>query len=159
VLQALKLAQSTQKKYYDQRHIPISFLVGEVVRLCHSRTFKRKLKLDPTTQLVRVVEMVSPGAYRIKTPEGTQIHDVVLVEHLRNYTGRTDKPPLGEEDSNTGDVKKGVRVCGERRIDEQWEFLVVCEEEEDLEWGEEADCDGLQRLIKEYKERSRRGAG
>jgi len=36
---------------------------------------------------------------------------------------------------------------------------VVYEGEEDLEWVEEADCDSLQRLIEEYKERSRRGAG
>jgi len=47
------------------------------------------------------------------------MHDVVSVEHLQKYTGRTDEPPLGEEDSNTGDVKKAVRVCRERRIEEQ----------------------------------------
>jgi len=70
-LQALKLVQSTQKKYYNQKHAPISFLSSEVARLCHSGTFKRKLKLDPTTQLVRVVEIVSPRAYRIKTLEGS----------------------------------------------------------------------------------------
>jgi len=158
-LQALKLAQSTQKKYYDQKHAPISFLLGEIARLCHSGTFKRKLKLDPTTQLVRVVKMVSPGTYRIKTPEGSRMHDVVSVKHLRKYTGRLDEALLGEVDPDTSEKKEAVRVCGDRRLDEQWEFLVVYEGEEELEWVEETDCDGLQKLIAEYKERSRRGAG
>lgn len=60
---ALKKAQESQKKYFDANHNPLLFLPGEFARLTPSGTFRRRNKLDPTARVVKIIEMVSPGAY------------------------------------------------------------------------------------------------
>jgi len=34
---------------------------------------------------VRIIDIVSPGAYRIQTPPGSRMYDVFSVEHLKKY--------------------------------------------------------------------------
>ena len=85
-LSALQAVQKSQKSYYDKHHSPISFRHNEIATLMYGSPFKRKNKLDATSQLVRIVDMVTPGAYRINPPEGSKMHDVVSIEHLRKYS-------------------------------------------------------------------------
>lgn len=158
-LQALARAQADQKRYFDAKHKPLVFLPGQLARLTHSGTFRRKSKLGPTSQLVTIVDVVSPGAYRIKVPPGSKMHDVVSVEHLRKYTPRKDgSEPDPEEPSTIEESpRKPVRVCGKRMIENQREFLVVYAKDKDgpegPEWVEEDDAEDLVDLIKEFRER------
>jgi len=102
VLQAMKAAQEAQNRYFDRKYSPLMFLLGELARFTRSGTFRRETKLSPTAEVVRIVEMVSPGAYRIQTLPGSRMHDVVSIEHLRKYTARDPgEEPTGVETKPT----------------------------------------------------------
>jgi len=87
---AMLRAQALQKKYHDGRRADIFFLPGEWARLVYSGTLKRPSKLSPSGTLVKIVQAMTPLAYRIKVPEGSKMHDVISVEHLRRYKMRDD---------------------------------------------------------------------
>ena len=128
------------------------FLLGELACLTRSGTFRRETKLSPTAEVVRIVEMVSPGAYRIQTPPGSRMHDVVSIEHLGKYTPRNpeEEPGMAAEPVEQRPVR---RICGERCISDVTEFLVAFKDEEDPEWVEEMDCRGMEKFVKEFYER------
>ena len=95
--EAMLRAQASQKRYFDSRHYPLVFLPGDWAMLVYSGTLKRPHKLAPSGSVVQILEAVSPVAYRIRVPSGSQMHDVVSIEHLRRYRLRSpssDPPTL-----------------------------------------------------------------
>lgn len=154
---AMERAQLNQKQYFDAKHSPLIFLPGDLARLTHSGTFRRVNKLDPTSQLVRIVELVAPGAYRIKVPEGLRMHDVVSIEHLRRYNFRDETAV--EPEPIPSEQRKANKVCGERLIGGNTEFLVQFDYDEDAEWIVKSDCKEWIVLIEEFRKREGKTEG
>lgn len=148
---AMKRAQQHQKRYYDGKHSPIEFLPGDLACL----RLRGRNKLEPTATVVQVIEVISPVSYRIKVPQGSKMHDMVSVEHLRRYVSRDGAPPtLPTEGQKEERIK---RVLGERMWNNKQEILCVREGEAEAEAAWE-DVETLGRdlsLLKEFRERSR----
>jgi hypothetical protein len=94
---SIAIAQRKQKRYYDQRHKPHEFEVGDLVILKLNRfgpgykpTKPHFHKLAPLGKPFRIIEKISPLSYRIDLPTGTRIHNVVSIIHLRKYHGTND---------------------------------------------------------------------
>jgi hypothetical protein len=91
VIQAnLKIAQSRQKSYADQRRKPLQFQVGDFVYLRVSPTksiqrFGINGKLAPRyVGSFEILEVCGPVAYRIRLPSQlTAIHDVFHISQLK----------------------------------------------------------------------------
>lgn len=151
-LEALTKSQAMQKRYFDGKHKPIVFLPGEWARLTHSGTFKRRSKLGPTLQVVKVVDMVTPGAYRIKVPEGLRMHDVVSVEHLRKYTPRGSRDSVIPSVELNTEPRRILRILGERMVEGSRELLVLYEgDNEEKEWVEESEAGDSKELLEEFR--------
>jgi hypothetical protein len=91
VIQAnLKIAQSRQKSYADQRRKPLQFQIGDFVYLRLSPTkgvqrFGIKGKLAPRyVKPFEILEVCGPVAYRIRLPSQlATIHDVFYISQLK----------------------------------------------------------------------------
>ena len=75
------------KRHYDKKYKPISFKVGDIIRLRLHKGYRipglvsKKLGL----QLIRpfeVLERIKNMAYRLKLPPHMRIHDVISITHL-----------------------------------------------------------------------------
>lgn len=92
---AIKFAQAKMSIYYDKKHKPISFQVGDMVyvRLAGSMEPRYHLPIDISRKLsqqrvgpFKVLERVGNLAYRILLPTTWKIHDVLSVAHLEPHT-------------------------------------------------------------------------
>jgi hypothetical protein len=82
-----QLARSAayQAKYYDQRHQPMSFAVGQHVWLSSKnlRTTRPSRKLSPKYEgPFEVIEAIGTQAYRLRLPDAWNIHNVFHVSLL-----------------------------------------------------------------------------
>ena len=117
---SLVIAQKKQKKYSDKL-TPKVFQVGDLVCLKYNRfgpSYKppadHKHKLAPISTPVRILERLSPVSYRLDLPEGSRIHDVVSVLHLREFKGSGEdiRPlPVIVDDTEEWEVES---IGGER---------------------------------------------
>lgn len=152
---AMIRAQAHQKKYFDKKHSELTFAPGELACL----KYLRKGKLDPTSQVVTIVGMVSPGAYRIKVPEGSRMHDVISIEHLRKYKPREGfEPKISEGTAESKDAI--IKILGERVMKGKREVLCLREgqTEEDASW-ENVEIGNLKKLTEEFGKRWSAGDG
>jgi transposase InsO family protein len=106
----LRTATETQAKYYNQRHQPMTFKVGDRVKLNmkNIRTYRPSKKLDlrhegPFT----ITECIGKQAYRLNIPQTwRRVHKVFHVSLLEPYRLRDgadpqkDFPPIIENDEN-----------------------------------------------------------
>jgi transposase InsO family protein len=119
---ALALAQRKQKRYYDKKHTPKEFNVGDLVVLKFARfgpgykpPTTHTHKLAPIGTPLRIVKKLSPLSYRVSLPAGSRIHDVISIVHLRKFNGTSDILPLPIEVEVTGENNHIVeRIDGER---------------------------------------------
>jgi len=88
----MKMAQSHQKRYADQRHRPLEFEVGDRIFLKVSPTkgitrFGMAVKLRPRyIGSYLIAQWVGEVAYRLKLPpELPRVYDVFHVSQLRKY--------------------------------------------------------------------------
>ncbi|GKB87520.1 putative reverse transcriptase domain-containing protein [Tanacetum coccineum] len=86
----LKAARDRQKSYADNRHKPLEFEVGYCVLLKVSpwkgvTRFRKKGKLAPRyVGLFKILERISPVAYRLRLPEELSgVHDTFHVSNLK----------------------------------------------------------------------------
>jgi hypothetical protein len=118
---SISIAQWKQKRYFDGKRQDKQFPVGDLVILKFSRfgpgykpTKPHDHKLAPIGTPLRIVEKLSPLSYRVALREGTRIHDVVSIVHLRPYRGRSDniRPlPIKVDEEDEFEVE---RIDGER---------------------------------------------
>jgi hypothetical protein len=100
-------AGASQSKYYDKRHTPKTFKVGDIVLL-----LTKNLKLNvPKKKLgpkfvgpFKILDAVGAQAYRLALPTEKKIHNVFHVSLLKPYKGRVGEEykgrlPLSDEDS------------------------------------------------------------
>ena len=91
---SLAIAQKKQKKYSDAKLTPKVFQVGDLVCLKYNRfgpgykpPSDHNHKLAPVSTPLRILERLSPVFYRLVLPEGSRIHDVVSILHLKEFKG------------------------------------------------------------------------
>jgi transposase InsO family protein len=97
----LEEARSNQAKYYDEKHTPRTFNVGDKV-LLNSRnihTSRPSKKLDHKYYgPFEVEEPIGKQAYKLRLPHTFRIHNVFHVSLLEPYKGRSDDvvapPPI-----------------------------------------------------------------
>lgn len=117
---SIRVAQRKQKRYYDARRTPKEFEAGDLVLLKFNRFgpgYKapkpHNHKLAPIGTPLRILEKISPVAYRLALPTDSRIHDVVSIAHLKQYAG--DSPirplPIIVDDHEEFEVE---RIDGER---------------------------------------------
>ena len=125
---AMTRTQAMQKRYFDARHSPLTFLPGDLAMLVYSGTLKRPHKLAPTGSVIQIIEAVSPFAYRVRVPSGSHMHDVISVEHLQPYRSQDsptspsptldssiDAPTPPAVDTGAAPSARGVRTRDGRR--------------------------------------------
>jgi hypothetical protein len=88
----LVAAQQRQEAYYNDSHRELTFAVGDKVLLSAEALTLISERDRPSDKLkalyqgpLEVVEVVSPLAYRLKMPAGSQAHDVFSIKFLRPY--------------------------------------------------------------------------
>ena len=94
----LQRAVEAHKKYYDRKHTPVRFRVGDQVMLAakNLRQLRPNRKLaDKYLGPFRVKEAIgSHGqSYRLSLPDGYRIHDVFHVSLLESYHARNPTVP------------------------------------------------------------------
>ena len=177
--ECLKYAAMQMKDYYDRRHQPKHFDVGDKVLLRIGRGYNipvndaisRKLG-QQYAGLFTVVERVGRLAYRLQLPPTWRIHPVISVQHLEpapspdpfNRELPQDPEPTYDDrfpdDMDRHDVAAvldmRVRHPGRYRTPVK-EYLIQWEGEprEQSQWVKERDAVGAEEKIREFEERRR----
>ena len=171
---AIAFAAMKMKEYYDIRHKPKFFKVGDMVNLRLHRGYSvpsiTKRKIDQ--QFVgpfRVVERIGRLAYRLQLPPIMRIHPVISVAHLEAATDPDQDPfqrPRPQLDHPPPVLVEGEpefaidRLLRKRRIrrGRGWstEYLVrwTGYGPEDDAWYNIKDLGNAAELVREFEERS-----
>ena len=126
-------AQSIQARYYDQKHKPVQFQVGDQVWLQtrNIRTQRPSKKLDfQKIGPYPITAKIGPQAYKLTLPPSVQIHPVFHVSLLEPYTpntftGQTSPlpPPVVINDLEEFEVDQVLdckRICKSLRYLVSW---------------------------------------
>ncbi|KAI0997351.1 hypothetical protein K3495_g10832 [Podosphaera aphanis] len=96
---AIEFAAMRMKEYYDRKHQPRFFDVGDwvMIRLHHGYTLPALKGLSPKIQRqfvgpFQVAERIGRLAYRLKLPESWKIHDVISIAHLEPQAPPEEDP-------------------------------------------------------------------
>ena len=94
---AIAFASLRMKEYYDARHLPKFFNVGDLVNLRLHRGYRvpaiTSKKLGP--QLVgpfRILKRIGQLAYELELPANMRIHNVISIAHLEPATDPAEDP-------------------------------------------------------------------
>lgn len=101
--QSLKMAQATQAKYHNLHHRDFTFQVGDKVWLSaahlrrpHAENASKKLERKFHGPY-KIIEVISPVAYKLDLPKTWKIHPVINISHLKaNKDGSKDFPDRPE---------------------------------------------------------------
>ena len=79
--------QEQQAKYYNQKHKPIEFQRGQLVKLSTRNLKLKNEKLAP--RWLRITEVIGSQAYRLALPaQYSRLHDVFPIQLLEKYHAR-----------------------------------------------------------------------
>ena len=158
-------AQERQMRYYNQRHTPIEFKRGSLVKLSTCNLKLKDKKLQPRfVGPFRVTEVVGTQAYRLALPEQyARLHDVFPVQLLERYHQSDDqregdiKLPLPEleDDPNKYKLKE---IRDKKTIRGQIHYLVKWTgwPSEYNQWVPEDGMANAHEMVRSF-EKSRRG--
>ena len=159
--QVLK-AQEHQMKYYNQRHMPIEFKRGSLVKLSTRNLKLKDKKLQPRfIGPFRVTEVVGAQAYRLALPEQyARLHDVFPVQLLERYHQRDDQEddlPLPELEDDPDEYEL-EEIRDKKMIRGQIHYLVKWTgwPSEYNQWVPEDDMANARDMVRSF-EKSRRG--
>jgi hypothetical protein len=166
----LRAATETQAKYYNQRHQPMKFNVGDQVKLSmkNIKTYRPSKKLDQRHEgPFTIIECIGKQAYRLDLPSRwRQIHPVFHVSLLEPYRlrdgvdPRKEFPPIIMDDEDAEDpivewevedivghqfVKKKGKLVPEYLV--KWKGYPTYENS----WEPEANLANAKELLDEYK--------
>ena len=123
-------AHERMANYYNKRHVPKQFKVGDLVKLSTKNLKLRNRKLSPRwVGLFRILERIGGQAYRLALPEKyARLHDVFPVQLLELYHPRdsnADLLPMPDlEDSpdewEVEEIKGTARIDGTRHYLVKW---------------------------------------
>ena len=142
----MEKAVAAQKKYYDQKHRDVQFVVGDLVLLS---TQNLRLKGIPHKLQrkfcgpYKVLEKIGTQAYRLKLPDTWRIHPVFHVSLLKPWRPSIMQQVLGEVELEDADQPQYFDIekilwwrWNSKTRQRQREFLVLWQgyPMEDAEW-------------------------
>jgi hypothetical protein len=158
-------AQEKQKKYYDQRHQPMEFKRGSLVKLSTANLKLKDKKLQPRyVGPFRVTERIGTQAYRLALPNKYhRLHDVFPIQSLEPYYSRGTEEPLPmpdlEDDQDNEyeieEVKDQTLMKGKVKYLVKWTGWPS----EYNQWVDEEDMANAQGRIKEFEKKKRAKEG
>ena len=148
-------AQEHQAKYYNQRHKPMEFKRGQLVKLSTRNLKLKNKKLAPRwIGPFRITEVIGSQAYRLALPEQySRLHDVFPIQLLEKYQARDDTlmpMPELEDDPDEYEVEE---VRDKEVIRGQVRYLVKWTgwPSEYNQWVDEADMANAQSKIRSFE--------
>ena len=162
-------AVAFQKKWYDKKHTPMQFSMGDWVMLASTNLRQRRPNKKLSDRYLgpfKVIGVVGEQAYELELPEKWTIHPVFHVSLLEPYKSRPGEDPashpeaaLLDEDEEWYEIEE---ILDDRRRRGRTEYLVRWTgytpahdqwvTEADL-GGAEADLGGAGELLSKYKEK------
>jgi hypothetical protein len=160
----LILAQNQQAKYYDAKHKPLQFDIGDMVWLLSTniKTARPSKKLDwKRLGPFPIVKRIGIQAYQLRLPLSMKIHNVFHVSLLEPYTasdipGRVPPPPppiyLDTQDEPEYEVEE---ILDSRRRRRALQYLVKWKgyPVSDNSWEPTANVQNSSRLLEEFHAR------
>jgi hypothetical protein len=155
-----RYAIEQQARYYDRRHTPRTYSIGDLV-LLSTRNLKLRLpsrKLAPRFMgPYRIQDAVGSQAYRLRLPPQMRIHNVFHVSLLEPWKGRDDETqeqsmPLADE-SDEWEVEEIL----DRKVQKGKTFYLVKWKgwpEEYNQWEPEENCQEL-RVLDAYEAKAK----
>lgn len=151
-------AVKEQAKYYDARHTPKEYRVGDTVGLS-TRNFKFKTshKFAPRFIPVKITKRIGNQAYRVVLPtKYARMHNVFPVSLLEPWTATQDTMPLPdlEDDQEVWqveDIETHKDTTRGRRYLVKWSGWPA----EYNTWEPEAHLEGAQAIVKKYLKKRR----
>ena len=160
-----KTAVESQKKYYDKKHKPQQFKVGDLVLLSTKNLKQRRPKRKLSHRYIgpfRVQDLVGKQAYRLHLPTNYRIHNVFHVSYLEPYSRRrndvsTPKMPPPEliDDEEVYEVEailQTQRHKGRRYYLVKWTGW----DDDYNQWVPEENMGGAKELREEFDSRTTR---
>lgn len=174
--EAISLSQMAMKRYYDARHTPKSFKVGDEVMLRLHNSYNipevanKKLSSQYTGRF-KVLERIGKLAYRLDLPPHWRINDVISIAHLE----QAHKDPYDRRGDWYPDAVEGIE--GDTEDQKLWELSHILDKEvkprhgkpdevlylvrwkgygkEHDEWLPLSELSNARKLVQDYKDQQR----
>ena len=160
LLQRWENVVKLQAKYYDVKHKPKTYNVGDVVMLSTKNLRQKRPSRKLSHKFIgpfRIQDLVGKQAYRLTLPSSYQIHNVFHVSHLEPYERRHGdesapilQPPELISDEEEYEVEE---ILGKRNYRKEIWYKVKWKgwPEEYDQWIPDQDMGGAQELRRAYK--------
>ena len=150
-----------QKKWYDKKHTPMHFSVGDWVMLAATNLRQQRPNKKLSDRYLgpfKVIEVVGEQAYKLDLPDKWTIHPVFHVSLLEPYKSRPGEDPASHPEATLledGDEWYEIEeILDDRRRRGRTEYLVrwMGYTPAHDQWVTEADLEGAGKLLGEYQE-------
>jgi hypothetical protein len=153
-------SQERQAKYYNQRHQPMLFKQGQLVKLSTRNLRLKDKKLQPRwIGPFKVLERIGSQAYRLALPQKyARLHDVFPVQFIEEYKPRGDEPlmPLPDLDDDgefeVEEVKDKSVIKGQVHYLVKWEGWPT----EYNQWIPEENMENTKGAIRQFEKRQKK---
>lgn len=155
-------AVAFQKKWYDKKHTPMHFSIGDWVMLASTNLRQQRPNKKLSDRYLgpfKVIGVVGEQAYELELPEKWTIHPVFHVSLLEPYKCRPGENPASRPEAALLDGDEEwyeiEEILDDRRRRGRIEYLVrwTGYTPAHNQWVTEADLGGAGELLSEYKEK------